>query len=225
MIKQALKIDMLEKLYDLYDQYIESIEVACCKGCSSCCTCNVTMTTLERAYLLNSLDPSCKEKLRDQIRANISDKRYHPKVTLNRFAQICMDGKEPPEEENDPLWGQCPLLKDDICAVYNARPFGCRSLVSEKRCTHSGFAEMSSLALTINSIFLQYIEHLDADGFSGNFTDMILLHDLKTDSFEKRKKITKGNIIRNHKATVLMVPPEHKDKVQPLLKEICQIFG
>ncbi|MFO7750461.1 MAG: hypothetical protein R6V54_10255 [Desulfobacteraceae bacterium] len=222
MTQQSSKHRILERLYRLHRQWTETAATACCRKCSSCCTCNVTMTSLEAEYLLAGRDSGEKERMVNRVRAKLSEKRFRPRVTFNRFARLCMDGETVPEEENDPLWGECPLLENDECTVYRARPFGCRSLVSQKKCLTTGAAEMPPHILTINNVFMQYIEHLDAEGGFGNLSDMVLLQGGKPQEIEKKKSAM--GIIENHPAPLLMVPPEHKTRVQPLLEEISRIF-
>ncbi len=120
-------IKALEKIYTLYDETIEFFKTACRKKCSACCTCNVTLTRLECLYLTDSLDESEKIKTAETIRFRFPEKRYIPKTSLNRFAVLCAEGHDIPEEENNPEWGKCPLLKNDTCMVYDKRPFNCRA--------------------------------------------------------------------------------------------------
>ncbi|SLM28856.1 conserved hypothetical protein [Desulfamplus magnetovallimortis] len=190
----------------------------CKKGCDTCCTCNVTMTSLECEYILTQMSLDERYKLISLIYQNRSAIRYHPEVTTNGFAQICMDGGDIPIEDNDPSWGKCPLLGEDhLCPIYEKRPFGCRSLVSEVDCFKSGYAEISPLTLTVNNIFMQYIEHLDSGGITGNFTDMMLAAGTWDSVIHDDEKI---HIIYNRKARLLMIPPEHRNAVEPLLKSI-----
>ena len=217
------KLKTLKNLYNLYEQYITETGVFTCKkGCATCCTCNVTMTSLETAYLLRHLDKSLKKNFMDNIAAKLSPKRYHPLVTTNGFAALCASGEELPEEENDPLWGKCPLLRDNVCPVYESRPFGCRSLVSERDCAEMGCAQVPDFMLTVNSIFMQFIEHIDASGVSGNLTDMIFAYG---DDFAIAFSDQADNhIIRNQEACFLVIPPDHRQRLMPLLTEINAII-
>jgi hypothetical protein len=128
-----------------------------------------------------------------------------------------MEGCEIPDEENDPGWGACPLLSNRICTIYRVRPFGCRSLVSIEECVVDGVATLSPLTLTVNNVFMQYIEHLDCNGVSGNLSDMFL-------ALAKNNLSTQPITIRNQKMDGVMVPPEHRQKLGPLLQELSRIF-
>ncbi len=208
------KKDLLGKIYTLYDETIKTSDFVCKEKCSSCCTCNVTMTSLEANYLFHSLNSREQAGLSLKIKNNFPQKRYIPKMTTNMFAKMCMEGKELPEEENDPLWGKCSLLDDDSCSVYKARPFGCRALLSRMHCKEKGYASLPPLVLTINNLFLQYIEHIDENGLFGNLSD-IMTWFVSSQSIQEGKK----DFLYNHKMPVLMVPPEHQEKVKPLLEK------
>ncbi len=219
-------IDQLKKIYMLYDEAIEHIDVVCQKKCSPCCTCNVTLTSLEAQFIVSSLNRHGKANLQDKMTTYFPEKRYIPKATINMFARLCAQGKEIPEEENDPSWGKCPLLVDDMCSIYDARPFGCRALMSQVQCSRKGYAQIPPIVLTINNIILQYIEQLDKKGGSANLSDMLTLFlsdpPIKTIS-DRQKESHDGRFLLNEKIFVLMVPPEHREKVRPLLERLSRL--
>ncbi len=210
-------IKALEKIYTLYDETIDFFKTACRKKCSECCTCNVTLTRLECLYLTNSLDESEKKKMTELVRASFPEKRYIPKTSLNRFASLCAKGCDVPEDENNPEWGKCPLLQNNMCRFYDTRPFDCRAMLSRNQCSENGYADIPDIALTINHVFAQMIEHIDHRGFSANLSDMIL------GVLEGRTEKHTG--VSNEKISVLMVPPEHRKKIMPVLKELYCIAG
>jgi hypothetical protein len=168
-------VQVLNDIYAIYDEAMEHIEGVCQKKCSSCCTCNVTLTSLETGFLFAAISLPEKKALQVRITDHFPRKRYLPKMTTNQFARLCREGKDIPEEENDPSWGKCPLLVDDLCSIYDARPFGCRALMSQVSCRQKGYAQVPPIVLTLNNLFLQYIEHMDRDGFFGNLADMLTL--------------------------------------------------
>lgn len=212
------KIGKLKKIYQLYEEAMNDTCVVCRQGCSDCCTCNVIVTSLEVRFLLQSLDSKGLADMTQRLKENFPRKRYIPKMTTNQFAAFCMSGQDIPEEENNPDWGKCPLLEADRCTLYPARPFGCRSMMSQVYCRETGFAQVPPLALTITNIFLQYIEHLDHQGFSGNLSDMLVLHLKNPENFEKNQ-----DCIENMKMKVLLVPPEHRASVGTLLKQMAAL--
>ncbi|MDA8136367.1 MAG: hypothetical protein M0T82_17250 [Desulfobacteraceae bacterium] len=218
--------DVLKKIYSLYDRAMGDVDVApvCTKKCSTCCTCNVTLTRLEAGLLMDSLGAGAKKDLGDRIRRKFPEKRYIPRITTNGFARLCMEEREIPEEENDPAFGTCPLLEDDLCMVYGARPFGCRALLSETHCGREGFARVPPLVLTLNTLFLQTIEHLDQNGFSGNLSDMALFL-LSGRSFGRNTgnlhgTCWEGLFVRNEKIPALMVPPKHQRRLKDFMEDL-----
>ena len=218
-----LRLKLLEQLYAIYGDFIRQQPLACTKGCSQCCTCNLTVTTLEGEYLRRKLHVEQHSDVLLHLLAVADRPRYRPSVTLNRLADMCVRGEDPPEEENDPDWGACPMLKKDICPLYAARPFGCRCMVSRKDCRKTGYAEVDPLVLTINDIFLQHIEHIDAKGYSGNFTDILLFLD-RPEAAASYQQGQLGSppegLLANQPLFTLMIPPEHREAVAPVLKAI-----
>lgn len=221
-----LRLELLDQLYAIYGDFIRQQPLACTKGCSQCCTCNLTVSTLEGEYLRRKLSPEQHSDVIQQLLAVADRPRYRPTVTLNRLADMCVCGEDPPEEENDPDWGACPVLKDDVCPLYAARPFGCRCMVSRQDCRQTGFAEIDPLVLTVNDIFLQHIEHIDAKGFSGNFTDVLLFLD-QPDAVAGYQQGQLGTppegLLANQPLFSLMIPPEHREAVAPVLKAIREV--
>jgi hypothetical protein len=212
------KIGIINKIYQLYQGALADTRVVCQEGCSDCCTCNVIVTSLEVKYLVESLDSTGLADMAQRLKDNFPGRRYIPKMTTNRFADLCVSGQEIPEEENNPDWGKCPLIKASRCTLYPARPFGCRSMISQVNCRQTGFAQLPPLALTITNIFLQYIEHLDHQGFSGNLCDMLDLYLKNPENFKKNQ-----HCIDNVKMKVLLIPPEHRSAVAPLLKQLAAL--
>ena len=227
--KRLMNIDnrliLLDKIYKIYDDFIESINVACEKFCAVCCTCNVTITSLESYKILFNLSAAKKKLLKLKLVAEYGSKRFIPRTTTNRLAVLCAQDKEIPYEDVDSAWGNCPLLTNKACPIYDKRPFGCRSFVSKHNCTVNGYAEIDPFVLSVNTLFLQFIEHIDCDGYSGNIMDVMLSFEAQEKNW-RNKKISgePGNgLIKNHPINVLMVPPEHRIKIMPLLKELKNI--
>ena len=99
-------------------------------------------------------------------------------------------------------------------------------MISETDCRNTGYAHMDPFVLTVNNVFLQYIEHIDTQGGFGNLTDVLIYFE----SEEKRKyyrlkglKDPKYRLIPNLPATVMPIPPEHRRRAQPLLKTLWSI--
>ncbi len=219
-------LNLLTRLYEIYGETVNQDQPThpswyCKKGCVSCCTCNVTLTTLEMAYLWDGLSLDQKGVLERGVAHFGASVRYRPQTTTNGLAALCMADEAIPEEENDPAWGRCPLLtKEGTCPIYHRRPFGCRALLSEINCADAGYARIPPLTLTLNNLFLQYIEHLDAHGVTGNFIDMIHCA-VSTENEKEIAPQVSAFLIPNRPIPALMVPPEHAESVRPVLQRIA----
>ncbi|PIE61749.1 MAG: hypothetical protein CSA29_01660 [Desulfobacterales bacterium] len=223
------KLDTLSKIYDLFDGVVETFAVACKAGCDTCCTCNVTATGLETAYVFSQLEKTHIDAVTAKIENEVGSNRYRPALTTNGFARAAMSGDVVAEEENDPAWGRCPLLVDGRCSIYPVRPFGCRSMMSNRSCQEVGWAQMTPLALTISTVILQYIEHLDDGGFFGNFLDMVGWFGTHGESGQLSFDTLKASKMKawalpNNKIPALMVPPEHRSDVAPLIRALNDLI-
>ncbi len=217
---------ILNKIYGLYDDVVKNLNVACKKYCAACCTPNVTMTTLEGCLIADHMISNDQKDLFENIQAKISKDRFKPKITTNRLAELCMKGEDPPEEEKKYSNNSCPVLKDHLCPIYEVRPFGCRCFMSKHDCGKAGYAEVEPLAMTLNTVFMQFIEHIDFMGGSGNFSDVLLWMASEENRGTYKKNISNppdADFVSNRKIKVLMVPPEHRKKVAPIIDALLNI--
>jgi hypothetical protein len=220
------KLTVLNKIYGLYKEVVENLDVACKKFCASCCTADVTMTTLEGYLIVHHMISNDQTDLYKIVQTNISENRFRPKITFNSLADLYMKEDDPPEEEKNDSINSCPVLNQNLCPIYGVRPFGCRCFTSTHDCGKAGYAQVDPFALTLNTLFMQFIEHIDFTGFSGNFADILLLM-----ISQKNQTNYKINALRdpgtgfvsNIKIKVLMIPPEHRKKVKPVLSELLNI--
>ncbi|SMC52197.1 Putative zinc-or iron-chelating domain-containing protein [Desulfocicer vacuolatum DSM 3385] len=216
------KCDALARVYSLHDEYTRGHGAVCEQGCASCCTCNVTMTSLEYAFMVDGMDERERAGLEQRVTQGRTAPRFQPMHTINNMALLCIEGKEIPEEENDPSWGQCPLLDQGSCTIYEKRPLGCRMLFSQVKCRDAGYARMPPYVLTLNNLFQQVVEHMDARGTSGNLTDMILWQ-AKSEMADSLPN-PPAYILKNYRAPVFMVPPEHQDQIRPLMVKLSRLM-
>jgi hypothetical protein len=221
-----VKLTLLERMIEIYDQFVGEFDLACEKFCAHCCTANVTMTTLEGYRILTHLESIGETHYLETIARQSHPDRFTPQVSINRLADICARDGDPPEEHLGPDAGRCPVLTDNACPLYAVRPFGCRCMLSANNCGETGFADMDPFILTVNDVFLQYLEHIDAQGFTGNFTDVIQFIAPE----ENRQRYAAGQLgaapaglVANQPVFVLMIPPEHRERIQFLLKQIRSI--
>lgn len=91
-------------------------EIACTKGCAWCCTSYVSVTTLEVIFLTTFL------------RANFSPEEIE--TLKERTAQSAKRRRGLDANAQEALRLFCPLLKEDACSVYAARPLMCRGWTS-----------------------------------------------------------------------------------------------
>ena len=221
------KLSALDRLYKMYHDVIRTYNLACKKHCSACCTRNVTLTTLEGYRVADYISENGHLDLFRKLRKAVSEKRFQPRITTNRLAELCIEGKDFTEEESSSLWGRCPLLEESECLIYENRPFGCRCLVSKQTCQENGYADIDDELLTVNTLFLQIIEHVDTQGLSGNLTDMLLFMEPNETRLLYKKNMLKkpvNSLIQNQPAKALLIPPEHRIKVKPILQSIQNII-
>lgn len=220
------KLAVLDQIYRVYDEFVANLQIACKKYCAGCCTCNVTMTTLEGYFMAKHMISYGKSSLFENIERAIPKRRFQPKTTTNRLADLCMKGEDPLEEKHENLNESCPLLKDNLCPIYPVRPFGCRCFVSKKDCRKQGYAEVDPFILSVNNLFLQFIEHVDSQGFSGNLIDVLKFMASKKNRHNykmNRPENPDTGLIPNLKIKVLMIPPEHRVKIKPILNALRRI--
>ena len=221
-MEHSRRIRLLEGLYVIHDDFTSSIDaLACGLHCEDCCTRNVTMTTLEGIYLLDGLQPDERRQLIAAVREQAGQPRYQPALTTNMLARYCIEDREPPEENHPEEMIACPLLVDRACPFYRRRPFGCRCFVSRHRCGDHGHADVDDWVVTANTVLLQTIENLDRPGCFGNFSDVLLaLEDgmVAMDEEMPPPACKDIGLLPNQPTPALMIPPAHREKIQPLLE-------
>lgn len=221
------RLEILEQLYAVYDRFQQGLGAFSCReGCACCCTCNVTLTTLEAIRIVDRLAADQSEHLFSRIRLESGTQRFRPTLTTNAVAERIRNGESVPDEGGNPDWGDCVLLADALCPIYETRPFGCRSFFSTCDCRREGAADVPPLLFTVNTLFLQTVEHIDRPGCTGNLVDVLLAFA----SEESREQYRQGRLdcintglLPNRPTPVLMVPPEHRDAVMPVIQEIRSV--
>jgi Fe-S-cluster containining protein len=221
------RLKLLEKIYSIHDAYASNTQTACQKGCAACCTCNVTATTLEVLLIYHHLASQGRTEWLEAKISSAPPGRFQPKMTINQMVAMCAQEEVLPAETNDPEAGVCALLENDLCSIYSKRPFGCRAMLSSSDCSLGGEAHMPSLMLSINNVIMQYLEAIDRPGGSGNFIDVLRFF---TDN-ENRRSYTRGepippskDMLVNRSFPVLMVPPEHRTSIGPLVQWLIEVI-
>ena len=219
------KLAALEKIYGIYNKFAASLDLACRKYCTHCCTTSVTLTTVEAYKMIMDLESIPPEDWIEKIRQAAAQTHFKPKITTNQLANLCAQGIEPPEEESSE-WNACPFLADDLCTIYTVRPFGCRCLLSRHDCGTEGYADIDDYVLSVNTVFLQSIEHMDDHGCAGNLLDVlaVIASEENRLAYENQPlKCSAVGLIANQPLKILMIPPEHRTKMEPILKSLQEI--
>jgi hypothetical protein len=189
------KLAALEKIYGIYDKFAASLDLACRKYCAHCCTTSVTLTTVEAYKIVMELESNPKVGWIEKIRPAAAQTHFKPKITTNQLA-------------------------------YAVRPFGCRCLLSRHDCGTVGYADMEDYVLAVNTVFLQCIEHMDDRGCTGNLLDMleVMASEENRQAYEKKTlKCSAVGLITNQPLNILMIPPEHRTKMEPVLRSLQEI--
>lgn len=212
----ALKKKALARISSWYEEWSRGLPLACRRGCSSCCTRSVTMTGLEGAVLREYLEQAGQASLLADLPA-LATGDARPLSTTNQFAAACLQGIETAGGPECWNLASCPFLVDQACRVYPARPFGCRAFGSLARCDRSGAAEVPSLLLTVNTILLQLIEHLDQGGPWGNMFDVLAATRKGEDGGQEE---TRPGLLTCRPCPGFLVLPEEQGEVDHLLARL-----
>jgi hypothetical protein len=89
-----------------------------------------------------------------------------------------------------------------------------------------GCAEVDEATVAVNTLFLQTIEHLDARGCSGYLPDVVaVLADPERSRAYREGALgcTDCGLAPNRPLRVLMVPPEHRARIDPLVARLSKI--
>jgi Fe-S-cluster containining protein len=205
--------DQLDTLYRAYESWTAQFSFACRQGCTACCTRSVTMTTLEGNALVAHLR---KHHLFDRFKDSLvhGDTMYVPALTTNEFAAACLAGRETDVSETVWDFTPCLFLTEGSCSIYPARPFSCRSFGSLHPCEQNGSAVVPPVFITVNSLVMQMIEHLDhEEGHWGNMIDI-----LKT--LAARQPADKTRLLRARPNPGFLVPPDEKPAVAAFLARL-----
>ena len=123
------------------------------------------MTSLEGDSIIEFFRKKGQEKELQKLLAATEAATNDRPITTNQFARICLEQKEFTEEEQG-AWNfePCIFLEENVCTIYEVRPFGCRSFGSQVKCAAGRAAQVTPLFVTVNTVLMQIIEHLDSNG-------------------------------------------------------------
>jgi Fe-S-cluster containining protein len=212
------KEELLKTIYAVYSQWVERFPLACQKGCASCCTQSVTMTSLEGKMILDFLKVGGRDKGLLELLAQRAKGNKGAALTTNQFAKVCLEHQEIDE---DALGGwnftPCVFLREELCSIYEVRPFGCRSFGSFERCSENSGAEIAPIHLTVNTVFSQIIEHISSDGGSwGNMADIL------ENLLENEAPETTGKLLPAQPIPGFLLGSHEVKLIHILLKQLCE---
>ncbi len=215
------KLLALEAIYNFYEQFVKGFSTVCEKGCHTCCTTNVTVTSLETNYLLQSgnMDKQLLAKLEEEQQKD----HFVPSTTINTTAAMCLAQKAIPEETSPITFEPCPLLDEQgLCTVYEHRPFSCRAMSSQTLCPQGGQADMPPFLVTINLAIYQILEHIDSEGWYGNLLDMIPLGLAERGKVPDLVAAAGGRIKTNRQLPCFVVPPDDTIRFKSFMRRLAK---
>ncbi len=155
--------------------------------------------------------------LQEKILQGTTGRRLLPSLSINALADCCLQRKEPPDETEDFDMVPCPLREQVGCAVYEVRPLACRILWSVERCEERGEAVMAPALVSLNGVFQQIVEDLDAGGLYGNMIDLFIpMNDRTTrDAYREGQALTPSPpLLETRPNPGFLVIPEHRSVVK-----------
>lgn len=217
-IQNEMSREKLLNIYELYKQWAGEFCFACRKGCATCCTQSVSLSTLEGTLIVDYIR-SEKVDLLD-ILTRLPPSSFNPPTT-NQFADACLQQEGKVEEITAWDMNPCVFLQNGCCSIYPVRSFMCRSFGSRISCHLTGEAEVDPLYLTLNTVILQCIEHLDQGKPWGNLNTILSLMTLsdETTTSQPDRKYRLSRSIPG-----FLIPPEEIDAIQPMVRKLLKIL-
>ncbi len=220
-----MKDKILKTVLTIFADWSADKKTACQKGCAVCCSQNVTITALEGEIILRYiLETDMEQWFAEKLLADKTHQR--PKMSTNDFARACLQERDVNVEEvasHDP----CPFLEKNICLIYPARPFSCRLMISETKCTTDKPALVPEYYLSGSTAVTQIIEHLGQKEYWGNMLDVLpALCDIS--EFNRIARYLNNTVIMQARMRTLTAKPlpgflftaEEEKTVSPLLQTI-----
>lgn len=221
----ATRLRVLKEIYAVYDEVVAANASVCEPRCSACCTTDITATTIE-AFLIVADGAGLAADMRRHLQEAATQTRFKPLLSINTLADICGRGQTPPAETTPAGTGVCPFLAEQLCSIYAVRPFGCRSMTSRTDCRQQGYATMDDARIATNELFMQYIEHIDAHGRTGNLIDVLLLLETSANQQayqEGNFEVAADRLPANRPIRFLATAAGHRGVLEPIIERLNQI--
>lgn len=156
-------VEILE-IYEIFNRETAAYrkDAACRKGCAFCCTeaGSIDATTLEGWMI------------REFIRRMPRSRQTGLKKTLNQEIKKREAGHIVP----------CPfLMKNQVCMIYDVRPFACRRIYSLNACSKDNLPVLSRTYMELARETVGALQRLDENGYTGHIS--YILHMLDTPRF------------------------------------------
>jgi Fe-S-cluster containining protein len=220
-----LKEEILHIIYTSFAEWsagLTGLSLACSKNCAACCTQNVTMTAVEGEVIHRRIREDGREAWLTQELLK-KGATYRPRMTTNDFASACLRGDDAQPEQIGNM-EPCPFLAENVCLIYEVRPFACRCFASEERCVAGTSALLPEYYLSASTAVMQIIEHLGQGEYWGNMLDVLAaLCDLPENkkcasllppSFADQSRM---QVIKAQPLPGFLLFDEEREKVAPLL--------
>ena len=218
----SAKKELLRVTYNVYSRWTERFPLACKKGCGVCCTRSVTMTSLEGEAILDFVRIWGRQKWLYGKLARMTSENGGSQITTNQFAEACLAGQEI-DGEGFGSWDfrPCIFLEGNLCSIYDARPFSCRSFASFVECTADTAAEIAPIHLAVNTVFTQIIEHIASDGGTwGTMGEMLHCLARFNSRATRRTHLLKARLLPG-----FLLDDRELDVVNHLLQQLYQESG
>ncbi len=207
----------LLRIYRLFDEWAGEYNFACGEGCATCCTRSVTMTSLEGEVIRDYINgrPELLARLH-----NLPVDAPTPILTTNGFAAACF--REEEIANGSTTWDMrpCVFLDHNRCPIYPVRSFMCRSFGSQVRCREDTAAVVSPLYLTLTTVIMQCIEHLDQGNPWGNMLSILHCQSLtgpQTDLLTKQ-------LPRAEPIPGFFIPPGEADRLSDQIRTLMGLL-
>jgi hypothetical protein len=148
------------------------------------------------------------------------------KRTTNEQAALCISEQNFEDEPVPDTGLPCPLLENQRCLCYEARPLMCRMMFSSTPCNEAARAEMPSRLMSLNIVCLQLMEDIDCNGGSG-----YLIHALPYfrdglsvgSRSSKLDRLEEFSLRPNRTNPGFLVPPEDRGHVREWLRRLDEM--
>ncbi|MDY0223072.1 MAG: YkgJ family cysteine cluster protein [Desulfobacterium sp.] len=152
------KIPGLNKIYSAFAETTREFkkDAACTKGCGFCCkeAGSIDITTLEGLVIRKAMEGFSRSRQKN----------------LTKIFQQEIKKRE------KGLTVPCPfLMKNNVCMIYQVRPFSCRRIYSVHVCTQNDHPTMNRYVMEAADQSIKELQQLDNTGYSGHLSYILYM--------------------------------------------------